>query len=140
VTRSPVTTRRDPRRRRRARVTRRGRRSSSKPPTARACVQEALLATGIRTTARRRGCRGAVRHRPFHCVYCDGYELRDQALAAYAHDDRFVRVLTQWSNARSALHGRRRARRRVHARGCERRESRSIRAQVVRFRARSGRA
>jgi thioredoxin reductase len=57
-----------------------------------------LLATGIRDNLPEvAGAEELYGSCLFHCVYCDGYELRDQALAAYAHDDRFVRVLTQWS-------------------------------------------
>jgi thioredoxin reductase len=61
-----------------------------------------LLATGVVDTFPRiRGARELHGDRLLACVYCDGWEHRDQPVAAYSHPDergaRFANALAQWS-------------------------------------------
>jgi thioredoxin reductase len=61
-----------------------------------------LLATGITDTLPVvPGARELHGDRLVPCAYCDGWELRDQPLAAYAHGDergaRFANALAQWT-------------------------------------------
>jgi thioredoxin reductase len=60
-----------------------------------------LLATGVVDEAPSvPGVRELLGVSVFHCPYCDGWELRDQSLVAYAHGDtgaRFALGLTVWS-------------------------------------------
>jgi thioredoxin reductase len=61
-----------------------------------------LIATGIKDTLPPvQGARELHGHRLLPCPYCDGWELRDQPLAAYSYADergaKFANALAQWT-------------------------------------------